>query len=246
MTLLTVTEFQALTDSLGIQWRALRSLDATTPGGLILTGSGNNLDRVHALADAKLTRALIAAFDDQHDKSAAPWSPSKLWLTQCLQALNLAAVTGGIAAFLAANPTATVTQDFADALADTGGYATIEATRILDAKTRFGGLALLPPGAGTFTAGATLGSVTTIELVTATAIGGLAVGPIVVTAKKADDTTETLTVSTVAAGTARGTVVALGAGTYKAVTAITAGGGSRGEALVVRSTASATVRTPAP
>jgi hypothetical protein len=241
---LTISQYQAETDSFGLQWTNLRALGGTTEGTAVLTGAANNLGRVQALADPKVQRALLDAYDDLHDASAAPWSPSAAWFRAALAALDDDAATGGIIAFLAANATATVTQAFADLLADAGGYDPVPALQILDAKQRIAALTLAPPGAGALVADATgLGTAHTLELVTGSLIGATAITGIAVTGAGGTGTTESL--ANVPAGTARGTVVATTTGTYKTVTALAHAGGTRGDILILRSSVAGSVRTPA-
>jgi len=251
MTLLSAAEFVSITDSLGLQWAGLRALGATAEGVALLGASATNLRRVQDIAASKLVRGLIAAYDDQHDKSATPWSSSKLWLAACLAALNNRDVTGGFAAFLEANADVLVSQNFADALANTGGYPAIPALRILDPRPRVASMTIGTPGSHSFLEGTPLASNATMELVTGSVIGPLPIDQVAVTLLKADLTTTDVFVDNIGAGAARGTVFPLGAGTYIRCTAIEENAGTsqgtRNDILFVRATAvDGTVRTPAP
>jgi len=178
---LAVADFQAISDSLGLQWSNLKALAGTTPGGNVLTGATNNLARVQALAASVNVRALIADYDDLHNASAAPWSPVPAWFRGALAALNATVATGGILAYLAANPTAIVSQAFADLLAEVGGYTAVPQLQILDAKPRVGAATLNPPSATTLATGTPLGTATTLEVVAGTPIGAAAITALTLT-----------------------------------------------------------------
>lgn len=240
---LAVADMVAISDSLGLQWSNLKALAGTTPGGNVLTGATNNLARVQALVASVNVRALIADYDDLHNASVAPWSPVPAWFRGALAALNATVATGGILAYLAANPTATVSQAFADLLAEVGGYTAVPPLQILDANTRIAALTLNTPSAATLATAPPLAAAATLQLVTGSTIGAAAITGLAVTGTGGTGTTETL--ANIPAGAARGTVVATTTGTYTAVSALAATRGTKGDILILRSTVAGTARTPA-
>lgn len=242
MAALTKANFEAISDSLGIQDTKRLALAATTEATDLLAAAALNLDRIDDLADIPAQIQLLEAFNTLHTNLATPYVPATVFST-AIQRLA-ANVGGAFGPYLLAQG-AYVSKAFAD-LAAAVGAAIIPAYVMPPAVVSLATFTITGSGTGTFGASSLIDrlvyAATPCEIEITTDIGA-ATATVNCTMVKQDGTTEIKAV-VLASTLVVGNKVAVGSGTDKYVdcTAITVNSGSDSGAFKVQNIL---IRTPA-
>lgn len=233
---LSTSEVIAITDSLGLQWAAVKALAGTSPAADVVTGADANEARVLALSNPKDIVLLLKDLNLLTDAAATPYPPAASFFGAAVTAVGRA--IGGFSKFASDNGIQ-YSPDFRELANLVSGNSVGPLLNFKATTTDVFAVAVTAPGTGTVTSTGSIDEASygpaLMEMVATTLIGAAA---IVATfqMKRAGGASAEERIATMPSGSASGTAIAIGGGTdrYVDVNSVAFTGGTAADGFKVR------------